>query len=72
MHDGPDGSVRSMDGAGVGKRRLEHCVLTSVMHDGPDGLGQTGEGRPRTIDANCDDRARRLRLLGTGDDVVGE
>jgi hypothetical protein len=67
------GSVRSTDGAGVGKRQLEHCVLTSVMHDGPDGLGQTGEGRPRTIDANCDDCARRLRLLGTtGDGVVGE
>ena len=70
--DGRNGSARRTDGAGVRKRRLESCVLTSDMHDGPDGLGQTGEGRLRTIHANCDDCARRLRWPGAGDDVVGE
>ena len=47
-------------------------MLPSDVHDGPDGLGQTGEGRLRTIDANGDDFACRLRWPGAGDGVVGE
>ena len=39
------GSAWIMDGAGDGKRRLEHCVLTSVMHDGPDGSARVGKRR---------------------------
>ena len=57
---------------GVGKRRRGHGVLTPDMYDGPDGVGQAGEGRLRTIDANCDDCARRLRWLAAGDGVLGE